>query len=378
MSMLGRLYRGENDIDFKKWWRRGLVFSAILIVISVLSLFTRGLNLGIDFEGGISWEIKAPGVSVGEARSALAGVGEGGAKIQQVGTDILRVQAPSESAAKSVEVSQTLADLAGGQISDVSVSTVGPSWGKEITKSAERALVFFLAAILLYLSIRLEWKMAVAAVLAMIHDVIVSVGVYSVFQLEVTPPTVIAFLTILGYSIYDTIVVFDKLKENQARPGLASRMTFTDLSSLSMNQVLLRSVNTSVVAIIPVISMLVVGAGILGAVTLEEFSIALLVGMISGAYSSIFVAAPIVVWLKEREPKNRALAARLASGRTGAVTGRAAARGDGASVVGSAADGAGAAASAAGSAAATGASSVPTMPASGVIPPRPRKKGKTR
>ena len=136
MSMLGRLYRGENDIDFKKWWRRGLVFSAILIVISVLSLFTRGLNLGIDFEGGISWEIKAPGVSVGEARSALAGVGEGGAKIQQVGTDILRVQAPSESAAKSVEVSQTLADLAGGQISDVSVSTVGPSWGKEITKSA--------------------------------------------------------------------------------------------------------------------------------------------------------------------------------------------------------------------------------------------------
>ena len=188
----------------------------------------------------------------------------------------------------------------------------------------------FLAVILLYLSIRLEWKMAVGAVLAMIHDVVISVGVYSVFQLEVTPPTVIAFLTILGYSIYDTIVVFDKVKENQARPALVTRVTYTELSSLSMNQVLLRSVNTSIVAILPVISMLVVGAGILGAVTLEEFAIALLVGMISGAYSSIFVAAPIVVWLKEREPRNRALAERLATGRVtgGSKSSRAEAQAD--------------------------------------------------
>jgi preprotein translocase subunit SecF len=377
MSSLGRLYRGENDINFTKWWRRGLILSSLLIVISVLSLFTRGLNLGIDFEGGVSWEVKAPGVSVTDARNALGSVGESSAKIQQVGTDIIRVQAPAGSAEKSIQVSQTLADMAGSSIGDVSVSTVGPSWGKEITKSAERALVFFLAAILLYLSIRLEWKMAVAAVLAMIHDVIISVGVYSVFQLEVTPPTVIAFLTILGYSIYDTIVVFDKVKENQARPGLASRMTFTDLSSRSMNQVLLRSVNTSVVAIIPVISMLVVGAGILGAVTLEEFSIALLVGMISGAYSSIFVAAPIVVWLKEREPRNRALASRLASGRTAPTSGRSAARNPDIAdpvVTPSAATGP----AATGAPSTPGSSSAAPMPASGVIPPRPRKKGKTR
>ncbi len=138
---------------------------------------------------------------------------------------------------------------------------MGPSWGQEITRSAERALVIFLLFIMAYLSIRLEWKMALGAVLAMIHDVIISVGVYSVLQLEVTPPTVIAFLTILGYSIYDTIVVFDKVKENQARPAIATRMTYTDLSSLSMNEVLLRSINTSVVALLPVISMLVVGAG---------------------------------------------------------------------------------------------------------------------
>jgi len=365
MSAIVRLYRGDNDIAFSKWWRRGLVLSSLLIIISILSLFTRGLNLGIDFEGGLSWEVKAPSLTVSDARSALGDVGESAAKIQTVGNDIIRVQGPAASDDHRNEVSQKLADLAGVDVSEVSVSDVGPSWGKEITRSAERALAIFLVAILLYLSIRLEWKMAVAAVLAMVHDVIISVGVYSVFQLEVTPPTVIAFLTILGYSIYDTIVVFDKVKENQARPGMASRMTYTDLASRSMNQVLLRSVNTSVVAIIPVISMLVVGAYILGAVTLEEFSIALLVGMISGAYSSIFVAAPIVVWLKEREPKNKLLAARLAEtdAKTRPVRDPHAnidadvefpEAGDGPAAV------------------------APAMPASGVIPPRPRKKGKKR
>jgi preprotein translocase subunit SecF len=397
MSAIRRLYRGENDINFVKWWRRGLILSAVLIVISVASLFTRGLNLGIDFEGGVSWEVKAPGVSVPDARSALDGVGEGQAKIQIVGTDTLRVQGSAASDGKQDEVRQVLADLAQTDTSEVTVSTVGPSWGKEVTKSAERALAAFLAFILLYLSIRLEWKMAVGAVLAMVHDVVISVGVYSIFQLEVTPPTVIAFLTILGYSIYDTIVVFDKVKENQARPALATRVTYTELSSLSMNQVLLRSLNTSVVAILPVISMLVVGAGILGAVTLEEFAIALLVGMISGAYSSIFVAAPIVVWLKEREPRNRALTERLATGRVtgGSKVSRSEALADyneavadelvAESVAGDdagsidarsapAATGRAAPTRKAGGSTATRPVATPSTP----IPPRPRKKGKKR
>ena len=292
---------------------RGLTLSAVLIVISLLSLFTRGLNLGIDFEGGVSVEGKAPGVSVSQAQTAMDDLGVSGRpRSRSSAPTPCAVQVTAEQESKKDEIRQSLADLAGTQPSDFSVSTVGPSWGQEITRSAERALVIFLLFIMAYLSIRLEWKMAVGAVLAMVHDVIISVGVYSVLQLEVTPPTVIAFLTILGYSIYDTIVVFDKVKENQARPAVATRMTYTDLSSLSMNEVLLRSINTSVVAILPVVSMLVVGAGILGAVTLEEFAIALLVGMISGAYSSIFVAMPIVVWLKEREPRNVALRERLA------------------------------------------------------------------
>jgi preprotein translocase subunit SecF len=390
MGALGRLYRGDNDINFVKWWRRGLILSAVLIVVSVVSLFTRGLNLGIDFEGGVSWEVKAPGVSVSDARSALEGVDEGQAKIQIVGTDTLRVQGTAESDGKQEEVRQVLADLAQTDSSEVAINTVGPSWGAEITRAAERALVVFLAAMLLYLSIRLEWKMAVGAVTAMLHDVIISVGVYSLFQLEVTPPTVIAFLTILGYSIYDTIVVFDKVKENQARPALASRVTYTELSSLSMNQVLLRSVNTSVVAILPVISMLVVGAQIMGAVTLEEFAVALLVGMAAGAYSSIFVAAPIVVWLKEREPRNRALAERLATGRVtgGSKASRAEAQADydeavASEIAADATDGADRAGSRAGGSAAPASparppAARPPVSAPGAIPPRPRKKGKKR
>ncbi len=314
MNPITRLYRGQNDINFVKWWRRGLALSAVLIIISIGSFFTRGLNLGIDFVGGVSWQVSAPGVSVDQAKAALGNEIGSGTKIQTIGQDIL-VEAPKASSSKVDAVRTSLAKLAHTSTSNVNVSTVGPSWGKDISRKAEQALVVFLAFLLVYLAIFLEWKMAVAAILAMVHDVVISVGVYSLFQLEVTPETVVAFLTILGYSIYDTIVVFDKVKENQARPALASRLTFTDLTSLSMNQVLTRSINTSIVALLPVVSMLVVGAGILGAVTLEQFSIALLVGMLSGAYSSIFVAAPIAVAVKEREPRNRALRQRLDSGR---------------------------------------------------------------
>ncbi len=386
--MFLRLYRGQNDIDFPKWWRRALILSVVVMLISVVSFFTRGLNLGIDFVGGVSWEVKAPGVSVSEARAKLGDIGEADAKIQIVGTDTLRVQALKASTAKQAEVRDVMAKLGKTSTSQVSVSNVGPSWGKDISRKAEQALVVFLLALLVYLSLRLEWKMAVGAILAMIHDVIISVGVYSVFQFEVTPETVVAFLTILGYSIYDTIVVFDKVKENQARPALVSRLTYTDLTSLSMNQVLMRSINTSIVALIPVISMLVVGAGILGAVTLEQFSIALLVGMLSGAYSSIFIAAPIVVYLKEREPRNRALRNRLESGRVAPPTE--------AQITAEADDPielAGDADTEAGTVVATGGNgtarrtaapasrpspSGPVTTVSPAIPPRPRKKGKRR
>ena len=361
MSAIGRLYRGENRIDFVPWWKRGLILSAVLILVSVVSLSVRGLNLGIEFRGGISWEVKAPGVTVDEARDALAPYGLEGAKIQIVGEDTLRVQASSEAADVEVDVRDTLAALGGTTAQEVNTSSVGPSWGSEITAAAIRALIFFLLAVFLWLALRLEWKMAVGAIAAVVHDVIISVGVYSVLQFEVTPPTVIAFLTILGYSIYDTVVVFDKVQENQARTGLASRTTYTDMTSLSMNQVLLRSINTSVTSLLPVLAMLIVGSGILGAVTLQEFALALAVGMISGAYSSIFVATPVVVWLKEREPRNRQLRARLAA--TAAPV--------------SPVEGDDEAAVATASAPAPRTRTAAPAPGS-TIPPRPRKKGRKR
>ncbi len=383
MSVLLRLYRGQNDIAFPKWWRRGLILSGILILISVLSFFTRGLNLGIDFVGGVSWEVKAPNVSVSKARDALGTIGQAADRVQIVGTDTLRVEALKASTAKLDQVRDVMAKLGNTSTSQVSVSTVGPSWGQDITHKAEQALVVFLLALLVYLSIRLEWKMAVGAILAMIHDVIISVGVYSVFQFEVTPETVIAFLTILGYSIYDTIVVFDKVRENQARPAVVQRLTYTDLTSLSMNQVLMRSINTSIVALLPVVSMLVVGAGFLGAVTLEEFSIALLVGMLSGAYSSIFIAAPIVVALKEREPRNRALRRRIESGRVAPPTEAeiTAEIDDDDETAAAAPVGAGAKEATTPDGAVRSTSTATAVAATArpqAIPPRPRKKGKRR
>ena len=373
MSKLGRLNRGETNIDFLKWWKIGLAISVFLMVVSVGSLLTRGLNLGIDFKGGVSWEVSAPGVTVDQTRTALDAVGEGSAKIQIVGTDIIRVQGPESTPEHTVEVTRTLAELADVDPADISFSTVGASWGGDVTKSAIRALVFFFIAILIYLTVRLEWRMAVAALVAVFHDVLISVGAYSVFQFEVTPGTVIAFLTILGFSIYDTIVVDDKIRENERLVGQSGRLTYGQMTSLSMNQVLLRSINTTVVSLLPVVALLVVGAGIMGAVTLEEFAIALTVGLLAGAYSSIFVAAPILVWLKEHQSKFKVIRERLQS--QGVDVAHAAARVDllGATPGAPAIDGSSTSATASG-ATALGTTSTP----SGVIPPRPRKNQRKR
>jgi preprotein translocase subunit SecF len=359
MSWLGRLNRGETQIDFLKWWRRSLLLSAVLVIVSVLSLFVRGLDLGIDFEGGVSFEVAAPGVSTEQARSALETVGEGSAKIQIVGTDTLRVQGPESTPEQAIEVRRVLAQLADTDPANVSVSSVGASWGGDITRSAIRALVFFFIAILIYLTVRLELRMALAAIVAVVHDVLISVGVYSLFQFEVTPATVIAFLTILGYSIYDTIVVDDKIKENEGLVGLSGQMTYAQMTSVSMNQVLLRSINTTVVSLLPVLALLIVGAEIMGAVTLEEFAVALTVGLGVGAYSSIFVAAPVLVFLKERQPRFRAIRERLQS--QGVATDRSAAPKVSAGEVVTA-DG----------------TAVAPRTATGVIPPRPRKKTRRR
>ena len=312
MSVIRKLLRNENDYNFIKAWRVGLIASAVLVVLSLLALFTRGLNWGIDFEGGTSWELPSNGLTVGEARDVMRPFGQAAATIQTLGGDTIRVRSELTSEEDAGKIRDALAAAAKVEPGDVAVTTVGPTWGAEISRKAIRALVFFFVAVGIYITWTLrEWRMAVGALTAVLHDIIISFGVYALLQIEVTPATVIAFLTILGFSLYDTVVVFDKVRENTPKVSVAGRMTYTEMANLSMNQVLMRSINTSITALLPVLSILVVGAWIMGAATLEEFGIALLVGLLAGAYSSIFIATPAVAWLKEREPQYRLVRERL-------------------------------------------------------------------
>jgi len=372
-SIWQRLYHGETSIDFIGRRRTWFLLSAGVIVIGIVSLFAQGLNFGIDFKGGTAWEVEAPGVSVAESRDALESVGLGDAKIQIVGSDTLRVQADLEDAkTETDEVTAKIAELAGVAPTQVSVNEVGPTWGQEITSKARRALVFFLVAITLYITLRFEWKMALATLAALLHDILVTVGVYSLSGFEVTPATVIAGLTILGYSIYDGIVVFDKIEENTKGLAASGRMSYGDMVNLSLNQVLMRSLNTSITALLPILSLLVVGGKILGATTLQDFALALLIGLAASAYSSIFIASPILAILKEREPRYASIKQRiLAKGAVTPLTPAAAAAGG---ITVPATD-AGRDAEKVGAGAAT---RVPPRPGGTRPPPRPRKKGRKR
>jgi preprotein translocase subunit SecF len=323
---VGRLYHGETHYDFVGRARLWFGISGVIILAGVISLVVNGLNLGIDFEGGVVWELPAGELQVEDVRESLADRGLPEAKVQVLRSDdgtVLRVQNESLGLEREQEVAGQLADLAGVDDAEVTVNSVGPSWGDEISRKAFRALVLFLVAITIYVSIRFEFKMAVATLVALFHDILVTVGVYSIFQFPVTPATVIAFLTILGYSIYDGIVVFDRVDENTRLVSSTNRVTYSSMVNLSLNQTLMRSLNTQIAAMLPMLSLLLVGSLVLGATTLEEFALALLIGQIAGAYSSIFIASPSLAILKEREPRfrdvRRRIEARAASSGTGPI-----------------------------------------------------------
>ncbi len=311
MSIWRDLYRGDNRFDFPKLWKQASIASAVLVLVSIVALLISGLNLSIEFVGGTSWEVDAPGVSVSDARSAVTGTSAGSATVQTVGGDTIRVRSSIEDPDSVAEVQQVLADLAGVEPNDVSVTTVGPSWGDRITAKAQTALIWFFLIVAVYISVRLEWKMAVGALVAVVHDIMISVGFYAIFQFDVTPATVIAFLTIMGYSLYDTIVVYDKVRDNAARLTGTGRYTYTEMMNLSLNQVLMRSINTSITSVLPVMSMLFIGSVFFGAPTLREFAIALAIGIFVGSYSSIFVATQLVARMKERETEYRAIRSRV-------------------------------------------------------------------
>ncbi|MGD9995610.1 MAG: protein translocase subunit SecF [Ilumatobacteraceae bacterium] len=315
----GRLYQGETSIDFygRRWW--GIIGSAVLVLITVVSLIFNGLNLGIDFEGGVAWEVPSANISEDQVRNVLTDndVDISNSKVQTLtpasGESRYRVQVGDYPPETVQKVQSDLAAAAGVDVSEVSSTSVSSSWGRSITEKAVRALIVFLILVALFITWRFEWRMAISAIVAMLHDVMISVGVYSVAGFEVTPATVVAFLTILGFSLYDTIVVFDKVKENTERYS-GTRASVGDTINVSMNQVLMRSLNTSIAAVLPVLSLLVVGSEIMGAVSLREFSLALLVGLITGSYSSIYIAAPILAILREREPRYRSSRAQHVTG----------------------------------------------------------------
>lgn len=316
MNVFSRVYRGENDFNFPRIVKPLAVVSVILVIGSIVSMFVQGLNLSIDFEGGSVWEVPSQTLTVEQADEALEPFGESAAeKFQEAvtsdGVRVIRVSGRIDSIEKSQEVAAALAEAADIPVVDVDVTTVGPSWGADITRTARNSLIIFVILVTAYMAWRLEPRMAAAGILAVFHDIIITVGFYSVFQFEVSPATVIAFLTILGFSLYDTIVVFDRMQENAHRITRTGQYTYTAIARHSLNQVLMRSVNTTIVTLIPVATMLIVGQFIFGEPTLGDFSLALLVGLAAGAYSSLFVAAPLTVFFKEREPRNKELREKL-------------------------------------------------------------------
>ncbi len=366
---VARLYRGETRFDFVGKRRIWFSISAIIIVLGIISLVIHGgLNLGIEFKGGTEWTVAAPGVTQAEAVAAMKGTGLVNPTVELLGSgskQTLNVQSdlnklsqgnqdqisrnvqkamltltaahgppgshssPSTTTTTGKPTTTTTIAKAGAAAAattttttaptttttvpadKISITTVGPTWGQGVTNDAIKALIIFFIVVAVYISIRFEPKMALAAFIAMIHDVLVAIGIYSIFNFQVTPDTVVAILTILGYSLYDTVVVFDRVRDNTKGIGTSGRLTYPQLINLSMNQTLARSINTSAVAILPVLAVLLIGAQLLGATTLQSYGLALFVGLLSGAYSSIFIASPVLCMMKEREGRWRDIERRL-------------------------------------------------------------------
>lgn len=319
MKELRRLYRGESNIDFIGKRRIWFGISALLLAISIGSLAVNGLNYGIEFRGGIQIQSPVPpGGPLGDAsdtevvtsvRAALVPFGASDAQIQvatdEDGRSVLVQTKRITDERERTRVVDAVARTVGAAPEDTAFEAIGSKWGAEITEKAVRALVVFMVVVIAFISWRFEWKMALAAVAALFHDLLITAGIYSLVGFEVTPSTIIAILTIMGYSLYDTVVVFDKVEENTVALAAAGKTTYQDAANLAMNQVFMRSLNTSLTTLIPVGALLFVGAGLLGASTLKDLALALLVGIMAGTYSSIFFATPILALMKEREPRFR-------------------------------------------------------------------------
>ena len=306
-----RLYSGELSYDFIGRRRRWYVISGIILLVALSGVLLRGLNLGIEFRGGAAFTLPNATCTVEEARATATGFTGAQSIVTESANGNVRVQTESLTPAESAELSRLLAETCGIPADDVTVQVVGPTWGAEISSKALQGLIVFLVLVALFLSLYFEWRMAIAALLALAHDIVITIGIYALTGLEITPATVIGLLTILGYSLYDTVVVFDKVKENTRGITGQSVMTYSEAANLAVNQTVVRSINTSVVALLPVLAIIIVGAGFLGASTLLDLAVVLFIGMAAGTYSSIFFATPFLAQLKETQPEIKALRTRV-------------------------------------------------------------------
>jgi preprotein translocase subunit SecF len=312
----GRLYRGEVSIEFVARKRLWYSISGAIVVISLISLFVFGLHFSVDFKGGSLYQFNAGSTSITQVRQAVSSSGGGSDAIVQKITPLgkppeWQVQTRTLSPSVQQNVEAALSKASGVPQNSISITSIGASWGSEISHKAAEALIAFIIVIVIYLSIAFEWKMAVAALIALAHDLIITIGVYSLAHFTVSPASVIGLLTILGYSLYDTVVVFDKVRENTAGLLSSSRSTYSQAANKALNQTLVRSINTSLIALLPVVGILVVSSTLLAPGELRDLSLVLFVGMLSGTYSSIFIATPVLADLKEREPQYKALTKRV-------------------------------------------------------------------
>ena len=328
MSVFTQLYRGETRFDFIGTRRRWYLASLALLAICVLSIAIRGFNVGIDFKGGTQFQVNASNTSLTtkQVEEAMARTGHGTeSAAQEVGSGATRQIVIKTKELKLEEQSQVQKKLAAALNVDpnrgISVESVSSSWGGEITKKAVQGLIVFLLVVFAYITLRFEVKMAIGAMVALLHDLIVAAGIYSLVGFELTPSTIVGLLTILGFSLYDTVVVFDKVAENSRDLLATARETYASAANRAVNQTLMRSINTSLISLLPVAGLLFVGAGLLGVGTIKDLALILFIGLAVGAYSSLFLATPVVVDLKEREPRYQGLTkrvqARRASSRVG-------------------------------------------------------------
>ncbi|MEU3449790.1 protein translocase subunit SecF [Streptomyces thermolilacinus] len=324
MSRLGnlgaRLYRGEVGYDFVAKRMLWYGVSILITITAIVGLGVRGLNMGIEFKGGAVYTTPETTVSASKAEEIAEDAAGHDAIVQELGTGGLRIQVSGLDTKSANSLKDEIAAGIDVPVKDITAELVGPSWGEQIANKAWTGLAVFMILVVIYLAIAFEWRMALAALIALIHDLTITVGVYALVGFEVTPGTVIGLLTILGYSLYDTVVVFDGLKESAKDITKQTRFTYSEIANRSLNGTLVRSINTTVVALLPVAGLLFIGGGFLGAGMLNDISLSLFVGLAAGAYSSIFIATPLVADLKERDPQMKALRKRVLAKRAAAAS----------------------------------------------------------